>query len=128
MDVNTVNQVNIQTGYISTGTRLPNQVTAGDQLGENAKAEQGSSADDNAKDKKALTKEELSHITYEMNKFLQLINTNIQFVLHDKTKQIIVQVVDTRDNRVLKEFPPHEMLDTLAKISDYIGLLLDKKA
>ena len=37
------------------------------------------------------------------------------------------QVVDAKDQRVIKEFLPHELLDTLAAISDYVGILLDKK-
>lgn len=63
-----------------------------------------------------------------MNRFLEMINSDIQFSLHEKTQRLIVRVVDTRDNKILKEFPPHEMLDTLARIRDYVGLLLDKKA
>ncbi|MPN54839.1 hypothetical protein SDC9_202516 [bioreactor metagenome] len=59
---------------------------------------------------------------------MEMINSDIQFQLHEKTKQLIVQVVDMRDGKVLKEFPPHELLDTMAKIQEYVGLLLDKKA
>lgn len=77
---------------------------------------------------KELNKEELTQLTSDMTKFMQLINSDIQFQLHEKTKQLIVQVVDTRDGTVLKEFPPHEMLDTMAKIKEYVGVLLDKKA
>jgi flagellar protein FlaG len=66
-------------------------------------------------------------MTQEMNKFLQLLDADLQFILHEGTKQLMVQVVDTKDQKVLKEFPPHELLDTMAKIRDYVGLLLDKK-
>lgn len=77
---------------------------------------------------KNLTKEEINQLTSEMTNFMQLINSDIQFQLHEKTKQLIVQVVDMRDGTVLKEFPPHELLDTMAKIREYVGILLDKKA
>lgn len=77
---------------------------------------------------KELNKEEITQLTSDMTKFMQLINSDIQFQLHEKTKQLIVQVVDTRDGTVLKEFPPHELLDTMAKIKEYVGVLLDKKA
>lgn len=79
------------------------------------------------KQQKSLSKEEMAKTTSEMTKFMELINSDIQFQLHEKTKQLIVQVVDTRDGTVLKEFPPHELLDTMAKIREYVGFLLDKK-
>ncbi|MEG6584997.1 flagellar protein FlaG [Dendrosporobacter sp. 1207_IL3150] len=79
------------------------------------------------KQSKNLNNEEVVKITDEMNKFMELINSDIQFEVHEKTNRLIVKVVDQRDGKVLKEFPPHELLDTMAKISEYVGILLDKK-
>lgn len=75
-----------------------------------------------------LSRDEAEQVTDKMNKLMQLINTDLQFSLHEKTKRLIVQMVDKRDGTVLKEFPPHELLDTIANIQEYVGLLLDKKA
>jgi flagellar protein FlaG len=74
-----------------------------------------------------INKEDLSKMTNELNKFMQLINADLKFVLHEKTHRLIVQVIDTKENKVLKEFPPHELLDTMAAIQEYVGILLDKK-
>lgn len=73
------------------------------------------------------TNDEIGQVTNELNKFMDRINTDLKFEIHEKTNRVIVQVVDSKDQRVIKEFPPHELLDTLAAISDYIGVLLDKK-
>jgi flagellar protein FlaG len=70
---------------------------------------------------------DIKKVSYELNKFMELLDADIRFKLHDKTGKLIVQVVNIKENKVLKEFPPHEMLDTMAKIRDYVGLLLDKK-
>lgn len=75
-----------------------------------------------------LSHDEAEQVTDKMNKLMQLMNTDLQFSLHEKTKRLIVQMVDKRDGTVLKEFPPHELLDTIANIQEYVGLLLDKKA
>ena len=75
-----------------------------------------------------LSREDAEHITREMNKFFQLIDANLQFAMHEKTKQLMVQVVDTKENKVLREFPSHELLDTMANIREYVGIMLDKKA
>lgn len=78
--------------------------------------------------KVALGRDTLDNMTVEMNKFMQMANSDIQFKLHEGTKQLIVQVIDTKDQTVIKEFPPHEMLDMVAKIREYVGMLLDKRA
>lgn len=83
------------------------------------------------KEKKAappITDEDARQIADELNNFMQYLNTDIRFTLNDKLKQLVVQVVDTRDNTILKQFPPQELLDTMVNIREYIGALLDKKA
>ena len=74
------------------------------------------------------SRDDVKNITQELNKFFQYINADLQFAMHEKTQQLMVQVVDTKENKVLREFPSHELLDTIANIREYVGILLDKKA
>lgn len=69
----------------------------------------------------------ITQMTEGMNKFAETVEANIQFTVHQKTNELMVQVVDQTTNRVLKEFPSHEFLDTIAAIRSYVGILLDKK-
>lgn len=85
-------------------------------------------ASDDSRNKKDLNKEQLTKVNEELNHFLSLIDSNIQFSIHEKSKQLMVQVIDTKDKRVLKEFPSHEMLNIMANIREYVGVLLDKRA
>ncbi|TGE39974.1 flagellar protein FlaG [Desulfosporosinus fructosivorans] len=78
-------------------------------------------------DKRPTNLQEVTQMTEAMNKFVKAIDTNIHFMLHEGTDQLIVQVIDQDSNKVLKEFPPSEFLDTIAAIRDYVGILLDKK-
>lgn len=71
--------------------------------------------------------QDLQKATEDMSKWVQALNADIQFKIHDGTGELMVQVVDTTDQKVLREFPPHEFLDTVAKIREYVGMLLDKK-
>lgn len=75
-----------------------------------------------------LSKKELQDITEGLNDFMMSMNTDIKFVLHTKMKELVVQVVDAKSHKVLRESPPKEILDTLARIRDFVGALLDKKA
>lgn len=90
-----------------------------------ANNEQAANRDEN---KDRLSKKNVEEITDGLNDFMQSINTDLRFVLHQKTDQLMVQVVDLKTNKVLREAPPKELLDTLAKIRDLVGAFLDKKA
>ncbi|WP_084574123.1 flagellar protein FlaG [Sporomusa malonica] len=115
---------------VNTGTAVtyPSIKTVGSSLTEQASTEVGVKNPDNIKSNaEDINKEDLSKMTGELNKFMQLINADLKFVLHEKTHRMIVQVVDSKEQKVLKEFPPHELLDTIAAIQEYVGVLLDKK-
>ena len=71
---------------------------------------------------------QLDSVTRAMNEFMDKMCCDIKFQIHQETKRLMVQVVSQKDGKVLKEFPPKEMLDVLANISESIGLILDKKA
>jgi flagellar protein FlaG len=81
-----------------------------------------------AEKKPAVNEQELTELTDALNKFMTAMNADLQFAIHEKTKRMMVKLVDIKTQKVLKEFPPHELLDTLAAISEYVGALLDKKA
>jgi flagellar protein FlaG len=72
--------------------------------------------------------EEYNLLADELNKFMDGLDVNIRFAIHEKTQQMMVRVLDAKDERVLREYPAHELLDTLAAIREYVGVLLDKKA
>lgn len=93
-----------------------------------AKPETGQDGAKKLEQERALTKEQAGQMTEEINKFMERLNTDIHFTLHEKTEQLMLQVVDRKNGEVIKEIPSEEMLDMIAKISEYVGVLLDKKA
>ncbi|SDD77202.1 flagellar protein FlaG [Sporomusa acidovorans] len=76
---------------------------------------------------KLLPENEVQDMTDELNDFMEYINTDIRFVLHQKTETLMVQVVDVAKNKVLREAPPRDFLDSLARLHEFVGALLDKK-
>lgn len=79
-------------------------------------------------DQPTLNREELQGIATELTKFMQSLSTDLQFSIHEKSGRMLVRVVDSRTDEVLKEFPPEELLDTIGAIREYVGALLDRKA
>ncbi|MEL7633400.1 MULTISPECIES: flagellar protein FlaG [Sporomusa] len=75
-----------------------------------------------------MSEQDIVKPTEDLNKIMQLVNADLQFEIHEKTQRMMVRLVDTKSDKILKEFPPHELLDTIAAIREYIGVLLDKKA
>ena len=71
----------------------------------------------------------LHRVTAAMNQFVDALDTDthIQFKLHQKTNELMVQVVDQKTDKVIREYPTKEFLDTIAAIRTYVGLMLDKK-
>ena len=76
----------------------------------------------------SFTKEDLETVASDLSDFMQSLNTDIEFSIHEKSGRMMVKVVDTKTHDVLKEFPPEDLLDTIGAIRDYVGALLDKKA
>ncbi len=70
---------------------------------------------------------EMRQAVEALNGFLRANESHIQFALHEKMKQLMVQVIDDRTQEVIKTFPPEELLDLAAKIRELVGALLDQK-
>lgn len=61
------------------------------------------------------------------NKSLAAESTKLTFAIHDRTKEIMVKVVDTNTGEVIREIPPEKLMDRLAKVLENIGWLIDEK-
>lgn len=77
--------------------------------------------------KKELTKEEADHIVKGINEFLQPKFTSLSFKLHEDLDRYYVEVVDQNSKEVIREIPSKELLDMYAKMTEFLGLFIDKK-
>jgi len=51
---------------------------------------------------------------------------SLSFQVHQETGQLMVVIKDVKTNEVVKTVPPEELLDTLGKIKESVGALVDK--
>ncbi len=49
------------------------------------------------------------------------------FGIHEKTNRITIKIVDKKTKEVIREFPPEETLDMIAKAWELAGILVDEK-
>jgi flagellar protein FlaG len=47
--------------------------------------------------------------------------------IHEKTGDIMVKVVDTRTNEIIREIPPQKIVDLVVHLCEIAGILYDKK-
>ena len=83
--------------------------------------------------KEAAKPEELDELEVQeaveaLNDAIEYINRALRFSVHEDTQRMMVKVVNLENNEVIKEIPPEEVLDTVARIREMIGLLIDKWA
>lgn len=80
------------------------------------------------KKKGMISEEQIKIAIAQANKSLVVHNTRLEFSIHEKTKAIMVKVLDSNTGEVIWEAPPKKDLDMIAMIWEQAGLLIDKKA
>jgi len=73
------------------------------------------------------SKEQLEKAVKGINDFIETSNTHIQFKLHEKLNEYYVTVVDNDTKEVVREIPSKKVLDVYAAMTEFIGLVVDKK-
>ena len=69
---------------------------------------------------------ELIEAIERANKTLVGINTNFKFSIHEDTKAIMVKVINSETQEVIREIPPEKILDMVAKMWELAGLIVDR--
>lgn len=54
-------------------------------------------------------------------------NSEAVFGFHEATNRVMIKIVDKQTKEVIKEFPPEETLDMIAKAWELAGLMVDEK-
>lgn len=72
-------------------------------------------------------KEKLQSTIEDLNKFLQQSHTALKFQYHEKLQEYYVTLIDEKTKEVVREIPPKKMLDFYAAMTEFLGLIVDKK-
>ncbi|MBE4907049.1 flagellar protein FlaG [Bacillus luteolus] len=78
-------------------------------------------------DKQKISKESVQDIIDSMNDFLQPTQTSLKFQLHEKLQEYYVSIVDNKTQEVVREIPSKKLLDVYAAMTEFVGLMVDKK-
>lgn len=72
-----------------------------------------------------LTEQSVIAAIEKANEKIQVDNTRLEFLIHEKTHEIMVKVY--QDDRVIREIPSEKILDMVAQMLEMAGLLVDER-
>ncbi|MCG7344383.1 flagellar protein FlaG [Sporosarcina sp. ACRSL] len=78
-------------------------------------------------EERQLSLKKAQQMTDSMNKFLESVNTQLRFKLHNELKEYYVTIVDSNTDEVVREIPSKKLMDIYAAMKEFVGLLIDRK-
>lgn len=98
---------------IDKTTPIVNQITeSGDQSGNKQNGGQAQN-------------EQLRKAIEQINK--KMGNSEAVYGIHEATNRITIKIVDKETKETIKEFPPEQTLDMIAKVWELAGIMVDEK-
>ncbi|MCM3208580.1 flagellar protein FlaG [Paenibacillus illinoisensis] len=75
----------------------------------------------------SVNKQQLDKLIEDGNKVLQRMDTQLRWSVNKESNQMIVKVMDTQTNEVLREIPPEKYLELVQNLCEQVGLFLDER-
>ncbi|MFD0050250.1 flagellar protein FlaG [Actinomycetes bacterium NPDC127524] len=72
-------------------------------------------------------KEKVEEVVDSLNRFLEPTHTSLKFKLHEKLNEYYVTVIDDKTQETIREIPSKKLLDLYAAMTDFVGIMVDKK-
>jgi flagellar protein FlaG len=72
-------------------------------------------------------REELDKAVENTNRVIFKDNEKFEFRVHERTGRLMVKLVNTETDEIIKEIPPEKILDLVASIWDLVGILVDER-
>lgn len=76
-------------------------------------------------DQQQNSNEKIKKAVEQLNKSMP--HSEAVFGIHDETNRVMIKIVDKETKEVIKEFPPEETLDMIAKVWELAGIMIDER-
>lgn len=73
------------------------------------------------------TKKKLTDTVKELNKQMDLLDTNLTFGFNDKIDIMYVNVMEKSSGKIIRKFPTDEAMKLSEKMKEIVGIIFDKK-
>jgi flagellar protein FlaG len=71
--------------------------------------------------------EKIEEMVDNMNQFMEFSPTELKFEFHEKLNEYYVKIIDEKTKETVREIPPKKMLDFYAAMTEFLGMIVDKK-
>lgn len=78
-------------------------------------------------EERKMSQEDAIEVIEKANKEFIAYDRRFEFSIHEKTNQIMVKVIDVKNDEVIRELPPEKVLDMVAAMWEIAGIIVDKK-
>ena len=76
---------------------------------------------------KQVSEQEIISAIEKANKEFMIYDRKFEFSIHERTKAIMVKVIDAKNDEIIREIPPEKILDMVAKLWELAGIIVDEK-
>ena len=70
---------------------------------------------------------DISRAVRQLEKMVAQFNRRFEISVNESINRIVVKVIDTESDKVIKEIPPEEIQHLLLRLQEMMGLLVDEK-
>jgi flagellar protein FlaG len=63
----------------------------------------------------------------KVNRILSGSDRRFEISIHEKTREVMVKVVDTLTNETIREIPPKKIVDIIVNLCEMAGIIFDQK-
>jgi flagellar protein FlaG len=76
---------------------------------------------------KRYTEDEIINAIESANEKFIAYDRRFEFSIHEKTKEIMVKIIDVNTDEVIREIPPEKILDMVAAMWEIAGIIVDER-
>ncbi|NMB17681.1 MAG: flagellar protein FlaG [Firmicutes bacterium] len=69
---------------------------------------------------------DLDNAVEAVQKVSLIFDRKLEFSIHEDTNRVIVKVINMETGEVIREIPPEKIVELVAKMDSYLGLLIDE--
>ncbi len=77
--------------------------------------------------RKQISKQQTEKYLKELLHLTSIFDRELRFSVNRELNQVVVKVIDSHTDKVIKEIPPEDIIRLHAKMKEVIGLLFDKE-
>ncbi|NLM94165.1 MAG: flagellar protein FlaG [Firmicutes bacterium] len=79
-----------------------------------------------SEEQEEITRADLENAVEALHKVSMIFDRKLEFMIHEDTNRVIVKVINNETGEVIREIPPEKIVELVAKMNTYLGLLIDE--